>query len=254
MCYLCNANCWDILYFWPIVYLNLQIRDVPFLCSLSPTCLNVQPQTAVLMCESATSGVFGGTVFCGAMDSYLLEPCWIALGWNGSTLLPGDIVGIFVPCALGDRGSEYKGCMAHLVSSTCLIYCPAVFEVGQAEFASLGFLVISSPRLQPRWGSSPSTTGYRKYLSLIAPRHTISSHRFPAHDFSAPTRWLIYALTAQTAWLERAYIAWEQPEAVAWWCFNLLCSQTVEHELGVSDVLSDLFSTLKHKPILVFRL
>lgn len=80
-----------------------------------------------------------------SLDSYSLQPCSIALARNGSTLLPGDIVGIFVPCALGDKGREREGCVGHLVSSTCLIYCPAAFEVGQAEFASLGFLVISPP-------------------------------------------------------------------------------------------------------------
>lgn len=148
-------------FFWHIVYC-FKPSHTEYSVSLSPSCLKVQLQTE-----------WGRTVFYGAMDSYLPQPCWIALGWNGFTLLPGDIVGIFVPCALRDGGSECKGCVGHLVSSTCLIYCPAVFEVGQAEFASLGFLVISPPRLQPRWGPSPSTTGYRKYLSLIAPGHTI---------------------------------------------------------------------------------
>lgn len=158
--------------FWPIVYCFKSSYEI---CSFSVLCLQLVwmfSYRAVLMCESATS-VFRRTLFCGAIYSHLLQPCWIALDWNGSTLLPGDIVGIFVPYALGFRGSECKGCVGHLVSSTCLIYCPAVFEVGQAEFASLGFFVISPPRLQPRWGLSPSTTGYRKYLSLIAPGHTI---------------------------------------------------------------------------------
>lgn len=96
----------------------------------------------------------------------------MVLCWNGSTVLSGDIAGILVSCALRDRSSEHKGWVSRLVSSTCLIYCPSAFEVGQAEFTSLWFFVISPPRLQPRWGPSPSTTGYRKYLSLIAPGHS----------------------------------------------------------------------------------
>lgn len=99
------------------------------------------------------------------------QPCKMVLCWNGSTVLSGDIVGILASCALRDRGSEREGWVSRLVSSTCLIYCPAAFEVGQAEFTSLWFFVISPPRLQPRWGPSPSTTGYRKYLSLVAPGH-----------------------------------------------------------------------------------
>lgn len=51
---------------------------------------------------------------------------------------------------------------------------------------------------------------------------------------------------------ERACIASEQPEAVALRCFNLLCAQTAQHELGVSGVSSDQFRSLKHKLILVF--
>lgn len=97
--------------------------------------------------------------------------CKMLLCLDGSTVLSGDIVGILVSWALGDRGSEHKGWESRLVSSTCLIYCPAAFEVGQAEFTPLWFLVISPPRLQPRWGPSPSTTGYRKYLSVVAPGH-----------------------------------------------------------------------------------
>lgn len=167
--FLRHGVCLDILFFWPICILYI-IFSFSVLC-LQLECSGTDCCTNVWKCN--LTAVFGKTVFYGAIDSYLLQPCWIALGWNGSTLLPGDIVGIFVFCALGDRGSECKGCLGHLVSSTCLIYCPSVFEVGQAEFASLSFLVISPPRLQPRWGPSPSTTGYRKYLSHIAPGHTI---------------------------------------------------------------------------------
>lgn len=165
--------CWVILFFWLIVYCFKPTHTEYLFPLLFVSNLSKLSVAAVLMCDSATFAVVWGTVFCGVMDSYWLQPCRIALGWNGSTLLPGDIVGIFVPCALGDRGTECKGCEGHLVSSTCLIYYPTVFEVGQAEFALLCFLVISPSRLQPRWGPSPSTTGYRKYLSLIAPGHTI---------------------------------------------------------------------------------
>lgn len=41
---------------------------------------------------------------------------------------------------------------------------------------------------------------------------------------------------------------------MALWCFNLFGLQTAQHEPGVSDVLSDLFSTSKHKLILVICL
>lgn len=92
MSYLRNNVC----FFLGPLYIvsNLHLRNVQagplFSCSLSPACLSV------LMCERSTSAVFGRTVFCGAMDSYSLQPCWIALGSNGSTLLPGDIVAIFL--------------------------------------------------------------------------------------------------------------------------------------------------------------
>lgn len=83
-------------------------------------------------------------------------------------------------CLLQPRGRRQRqwttgGSLSPLVSSPCLIYCPATFEVGQAEFTSLSHFVISRPRLQPRWGPSPSATGYRKYPSLIAPGHWIGT-------------------------------------------------------------------------------
>lgn len=113
--------------------------------------------------------------FCRGMQLNKNPPHGIPVKWfcvlDGSTVLSGDIVGILVSWALGDRGSEHKGWESCLVLSTCLIYCPAAFEVGQAEFTPLWFFVISPPRLQPRWGPSPSTTGYRKYLSVVAPGH-----------------------------------------------------------------------------------
>lgn len=158
--------------------------------SLLHWCVKVQP----LLCLEEEDCFLWSYIT--ALDSPTLVSCWMALDWNGSTLLSGDIVGVPVPGALRDAASECRGCVSRLVSSTCLIYCLAVFEVGRAEFASLVFLVISLPRLQPRWGLSPSTTGYRKYLSLIAPGHTVESGRFPAHGCPVRTEWLIYALTA----------------------------------------------------------
>lgn len=59
-----------------------------------------------------------------------------------------------------------------------------------------------------------------------------------------------YAGSMAGCGLERAGVAWQQP--VALWCFNLLCTQTAQHELGVRGVSSDQFRTLKHKLILVF--
>lgn len=61
-----------------------------------------------------------------------------------------------------------------------------------------------------------------------------------------------YADSMAGCGLERAGIAWEQPEAAALWCFNLSCTQTAQRELGVSGVSSDQFRTQKHKLILVF--
>lgn len=60
-----------------------------------------------------------------------------------------------------------------------------------------------------------------------------------------------YADSMAGCGLEHAGVAWEQPGAVALRCFNLLCAQTAQHELGVSGVSSDQFRTLKHKLILV---
>lgn len=101
----------------------------------------------------------------------LSRPVKMVLWWNGSMMLSGDIAGILASCALEGQSCEHKGSVSRLVSSTCLIYCPAAFEVGQAEFTSLCFFVISPPRLQPRWGPFTSTAGYRKCLSLVASGH-----------------------------------------------------------------------------------
>lgn len=56
------------------------------------------------------------------------------------------------PAASGTEAEAVnnRGSVSRLVSSLCLIYCPATFEVGQAEFTSLSLFVISRPRLQPR--------------------------------------------------------------------------------------------------------
>lgn len=126
-------------------------------------------------------------------------------GVKAPLTLSGDIVGIPVSFALGDRGSQYKGWVSRLVSSTCLIYCPSAFEVGQAEFTPLCFFVISPPRLQPRWGPSPSTTGYRKYLSVMAPGHWPWT---PCPDVSMCNTWI--------------YVSLCQTSAYSWWLVQTL--------------------------------
>lgn len=120
-----------------------------------------------LMCESLTFTVFTKVLLTAVLlNSFVLKWLHCVVRWH-----------CWHTCFLRpqDTSSEQKGCVSRLVSSPCLIYCPAAFEVGQAEFTSLWFFVISPPRLQPRWGPSPSTTGYRKYLSLIAPGYCIGT-------------------------------------------------------------------------------
>lgn len=92
---------------------------------------------------------------------------------RGSAVLSGDMVDRLVSFAFGTEAGEHRGRVSRLVSSTWVIYCPAAFEVGQAEFTSLGHFVISRPRLQPCRGPSLSSTGYRKYLSHIAPGYCL---------------------------------------------------------------------------------
>lgn len=126
-----------------------------------------------------------------------------------------------------------------------LIYCPAAFEVGQAEFTSLCFFVISLPRLQPRWGPSPSTTGYRKYLSLIAPGH------WPWTSFPKVNVWNVALIFQNPS--AYTYMHWQTLKNTMWfhnpWCVKI--------SVGLASAmfsLSDLFSTWKHKPILVMCL
>lgn len=134
-----------------------------------------------------------------ALLSSSLQPCWIALSWNGSTLLSDDIVGILVPYALGD--SEGEGSMGRLVSSTCLIYCPARLKRDRRNSPPSASLWSLLPDYSPGEAHHHQPQDIGSNLSPIAPGHSIEPGHFPAHGSPACAWWLIYVSTPQTAWL-----------------------------------------------------